>query len=446
MKNKLFIILTILFVSIFININDVKAASFSDSECIYKKKTDFYQEYNKVKEPDPLEVTITAKKEIGDNYTLALYNASNYPDAKGLITSVDHLFEGCYQYLTYQYVRMLPPLTASVAVTSAVATNDITAAEKAYDNMAEPLKSAYLTRPAFNIIGANDSPRVLYNDTAWGTGFFISVEILTLAQDITEEAAIKLDDEMNIMYENMIKILKDSGENATVNLIENEIAESKNKLNAVDSLANFKEILPIHPGYDKLEEITYNPEKYIKDISKILTADDLTETYYDDLEALLSELELAWCGSKLTADSTETCKNIFEKIETLQEKYEADMEALGLDPDIAKNYGDATGLDVGAGGKLKCSDFEDSEGNILSYILTLLKILAPILVIILGVVDFAKAMASSEDDAIKKAAGNFGKRLVAAVILFLIPSIIQIIFSLADDANIVDNSIIECVE
>lgn len=53
------------------------------------------------------------------------------------------------------------------------------------------------------------------------------------------------------------------------------------------------------------------------------------------------------------------------------------------------------------------------------------KYIAPVLVIILSILDFIKALAAQSDDEMKKAQGRFVKRLVVAALLFLIPLIIN---------------------
>ena len=63
--------------------------------------------------------------------------------------------------------------------------------------------------------------------------------------------------------------------------------------------------------------------------------------------------------------------------------------------------------------------------NILKWV----KYIAPVLVIILGILDFVKALAAQDDDAMKKAQGKFVKRLIAAVLLFLLPLIIDYVLS-----------------
>ena len=53
------------------------------------------------------------------------------------------------------------------------------------------------------------------------------------------------------------------------------------------------------------------------------------------------------------------------------------------------------------------------------------KYFAPVLVIVLGILDFIKAIASQSDDEMKKVQGRFVKRLIAAALLFVIPFLIE---------------------
>lgn len=56
--------------------------------------------------------------------------------------------------------------------------------------------------------------------------------------------------------------------------------------------------------------------------------------------------------------------------------------------------------------------------------------LAPILCVVLSMVDFIKASASQDKDALMKAGKNTAKRLVLALILFFLPALINFIFPL----------------
>lgn len=68
-------------------------------------------------------------------------------------------------------------------------------------------------------------------------------------------------------------------------------------------------------------------------------------------------------------------------------------------------------------------------------ILSVFKIVIPILVIIFGMIDLGKAVVASKDDEIKKAAKSLMMRCIAGVVIFFIPTIVGFAFSLADGFN-----------
>ena len=70
--------------------------------------------------------------------------------------------------------------------------------------------------------------------------------------------------------------------------------------------------------------------------------------------------------------------------------------------------------------------FNEDFNKFVNNILKLFYIVGPILLILFGSLDFAKATASSERDALKKASVNFAKRLAATVLLFMAPTIVNI--------------------
>lgn len=61
--------------------------------------------------------------------------------------------------------------------------------------------------------------------------------------------------------------------------------------------------------------------------------------------------------------------------------------------------------------------------NILKWV----KYIIPAIVVVLGIIDFIKAIVSDKDDEMKKAQGRFVKRLIAAALIFIIPFIIGFI-------------------
>lgn len=73
---------------------------------------------------------------------------------------------------------------------------------------------------------------------------------------------------------------------------------------------------------------------------------------------------------------------------------------------------------------------ENSVAWLLQKVLNYMKILGPMVAIAMGSLDYAKAIISSDEEHMKKSQGRFIKRLIAAVILFFIPLLVQILLGL----------------
>lgn len=73
-------------------------------------------------------------------------------------------------------------------------------------------------------------------------------------------------------------------------------------------------------------------------------------------------------------------------------------------------------------------------GSIAKFIIDLfnmIKWLALALGIILGMLDFFKAITGGKDDAVAKAAQKFAKRLIAVVVLFILPLLLEWILDIS---------------
>jgi len=82
--------------------------------------------------------------------------------------------------------------------------------------------------------------------------------------------------------------------------------------------------------------------------------------------------------------------------------------------------------------------FSGTFPYIISTIVTLIKIAIPILLIIFGMLDLGKAVVAAKEDEIKKGQQTFVKRAIAAVIVFFVIQIVQIVvrFVSGNDQNI----------
>ena len=88
--------------------------------------------------------------------------------------------------------------------------------------------------------------------------------------------------------------------------------------------------------------------------------------------------------------------------------------------------------------KITCNDLfgdednEDSLAYMINMILGYIRIIVPILVIVLGILDLAKAVIASKEDEMKKAQSTFIKRVFIGVVVFFIPLLVNLIMDLAD--------------
>lgn len=65
--------------------------------------------------------------------------------------------------------------------------------------------------------------------------------------------------------------------------------------------------------------------------------------------------------------------------------------------------------------------------QIVGYVFLILKIVIPLLLIIFGVIDFSKAVMAGKDDSVKGALQSLMWRAIAAVVIFFIPTIVNVV-------------------
>ena len=74
----------------------------------------------------------------------------------------------------------------------------------------------------------------------------------------------------------------------------------------------------------------------------------------------------------------------------------------------------------------------------IGWVFFILKIVIPIILIVMGSVDLAKAVVASKDDEIKKAVGSLVKRAVLGILIFFIPTILSFVVELIGGNDIYD--------
>lgn len=113
----------------------------------------------------------------------------------------------------------------------------------------------------------------------------------------------------------------------------------------------------------------------------------------------------------LIADNTDKDKDKTDKSDNNNDvQYNQELECEGLLGDPEKD--------------------PDSVAWFLVKILNYLKLLGPLMVLVLSSLDFAKAILMSDDESLKKAQSNLITRLILAALLFVLPTLIEVLLDI----------------
>ena len=81
-------------------------------------------------------------------------------------------------------------------------------------------------------------------------------------------------------------------------------------------------------------------------------------------------------------------------------------------------------------GELFCGIFGEGTFGFIKSIYTVIKILIPVLIIVLGIIDFLKVVFSGEEKDMKASGTRFLKRIIAGIIFILLPALILFLFNI----------------
>ena len=124
-------------------------------------------------------------------------------------------------------------------------------------------------------------------------------------------------------------------------------------------------------------------------------------------------------------DGDEKLESHSDKVETVETNRKATVQAsqqLTIDMKFTK-------ITISS-----CEDlFKDADDllDLIKSVITVVKIAIPLILIVTGTMDFAQAIFASNEDGIKKAQSKFTRRVIIAVVIFLIPSILKALLSIA---------------
>ncbi len=91
-----------------------------------------------------------------------------------------------------------------------------------------------------------------------------------------------------------------------------------------------------------------------------------------------------------------------------------------------------------------CTGTAQGVFTTIGWVLYFLKIAAPLILIVLGSIDFGKAVVANKDDEIKKSAKTLAMRVIAGVLIFFIPSMIDVVVELIGGEDLYDGTFTTC--
>lgn len=90
-------------------------------------------------------------------------------------------------------------------------------------------------------------------------------------------------------------------------------------------------------------------------------------------------------------------------------------------------------------------DVPDIILRLVHYVIIAIQIAVPIILIVMGMLDLGKAVMAGKEDEIKKNQTLFMKRIIAAVIVFLVVAAVQMVFGLLSKAG-TGGDTIKCID
>jgi len=104
-------------------------------------------------------------------------------------------------------------------------------------------------------------------------------------------------------------------------------------------------------------------------------------------------------------------------------------------------------VNIVAATKVNCGNITNIPAKIpelTSYFITLVQIIVPVILVIMGSIDLFKGVTAQKEEEIKKGQVLFVKRLVVAAIIFFVVVVVKFIVSVVADTS--SANIVECID
>lgn len=93
----------------------------------------------------------------------------------------------------------------------------------------------------------------------------------------------------------------------------------------------------------------------------------------------------------------------------------------------------------------KLGKFHKKIPELTSWMISIIQVFVPVILVIMGSIDFVKSLASQKDDEMKKGQQTFVKRLITAVLIFFIVAIVKLFVGIVSSGETENNNIVGCI-
>lgn len=165
-----------------------------------------------------------------------------------------------------------------------------------------------------------------------------------------------------------------------------------------------------------------DPEIYSKQINSL----------WDSYKSFGNDAKTAYEKAIAATKDEEEKKKLEEQLEDIEKTNKENQERANEFKQAVSENGDV-GYDTNA---IDCDELLGPDVlKDINKILTWIKVAVPILLIVLGSLDFGKAVLADDQKALSKATSNFVKRIIAAIAVFFVPFLIMYLLKFVDEVT-----------
>lgn len=125
------------------------------------------------------------------------------------------------------------------------------------------------------------------------------------------------------------------------------------------------------------------------------------------------------------------------------------INALGETIDLVEDSKCSSAVSVNNYGKVSCGNIGTINKKIpelTSWFITIVEVAVPIILIIMGIIDFVKSLSSQKEDEIKRGQQVFIKRIITSVMIFFVIVIVKLLINFLSGSSSESGNMIDCIE